>query len=137
MVVFNVIIHRASLSFPVSDRIANFSTTKRNVRTRRDAVLDALGDNATHGVRRTNADKRKAVMTLLEDDEWVGWADSEIARRCCVDHKTVGRYRDELSPHLGISQVTERTYTTKHGTTAVMNTANIGKSSLPAVGRRE
>ena len=28
---------------------------------------------------------------------------------------------------------TERTYTTKHGTTAVMNTANIGKTDRPAL----
>jgi hypothetical protein len=26
--------------------------------------------NAAHGQRRTNADKRKAVITLLEDAEW-------------------------------------------------------------------
>jgi len=30
-------------------------------------------------------------------------------------------------------KLTERTYTTKHGTTAVMNTANIGKTDRPAL----
>lgn len=33
--------------------------------TFRDAVLHATGVNAKHGMRRTHADKRKAVMTLL------------------------------------------------------------------------
>ena len=33
--------------------------------TRRDAVLYSVGANASHGQRRTNADKRRAVMTLL------------------------------------------------------------------------
>jgi hypothetical protein len=96
--------------------------------TRRDAVLYSVGANALHGYPRSNDDKRRAVMTLLRDDEWSGWSDSEIARRCCVDHKTVGRLRAEIAPtHLGNSQVTERTYTTKHGTQATMSTAAIGR----------
>ncbi len=36
----------------------------------RDAVLLSCGVNATHGLRRTNADKRRAVMRLLNDEEW-------------------------------------------------------------------
>jgi ParB-like chromosome segregation protein Spo0J len=46
---------------------------------RRDAILFAVGANATHGLRRTNADKRRAVLTLLHDPEWRQWSDSEIA----------------------------------------------------------
>jgi hypothetical protein len=65
--------------------------------TRRDAVLWAAGANAAHGLRRTNADKRRAVETLLRDPEWSQWSDREIARRCHVDHKTVGAIRSELS----------------------------------------
>ena len=38
--------------------------------TRRDAILYAVGANADHGLPRSNADKRRAVMTLLEDAEW-------------------------------------------------------------------
>lgn len=38
--------------------------------TVRDAVLHSVGANATHGLRRTNADKRRAVERLLRDDEW-------------------------------------------------------------------
>ena len=90
-----------------------------------------MGDNATHGVRRTNADKRKAVMTLLEDDEWAGWSNVKIADACGVADMTVKRIRDEVSPPQSGSE--PRTYTTKRGTTAVMNTANIGKSSSRAV----
>ncbi|MBI1924383.1 ParB N-terminal domain-containing protein [Candidatus Poribacteria bacterium] len=37
---------------------------------RRDATLHSVGSNANHGLRRSNEDKRKAVMTLLEDEEW-------------------------------------------------------------------
>jgi ParB-like chromosome segregation protein Spo0J len=37
--------------------------------TRRNALLRACGANATHGARRTNADKRQAIETLLRDGE--------------------------------------------------------------------
>jgi len=34
-------------------------------------LLYAVGSNATHGLRRSNADKRRAAQMLLEDPEWV------------------------------------------------------------------
>lgn len=64
--------------------------------TLRDAVLFSCGANASHGMRRTNPDKRKAVMTLLQDDEWSKFSDRKIAELCCVDHTTVGDYRRQL-----------------------------------------
>ena len=64
--------------------------------TRRDAVLYAAGANATHGLRRTNADKRRAVLTLLKDEEWQRWSNREIARQCGVTHTFVGKLRTEL-----------------------------------------
>ncbi len=91
--------------------------------TKRDAVLYAAGANTTHGLRRTNADKRRAVETLLGDDEWKRWSDSEIARRCGVHHTFVG---DVRRSH--VSDTSEpRTFTTKHGTVATMDTSRIGK----------
>lgn len=95
--------------------------------TRRDAILYSVGANADHGLRRTNADKRRAVMALLNDDEWSQWSDSEIGRRCKVHHSTVAKYRAEISPAKTASE--PRTYTTKYGTTATMNTNNIGKKT--------
>jgi uncharacterized protein (DUF3820 family) len=62
----------------------------------RDAILYACGANETHGLRRTNADKRRAVRTLLEDDEWSGWSDREIARRCAVSPPLVALVREQL-----------------------------------------
>jgi hypothetical protein len=63
--------------------------------TRRDAVLYSVGANATHGLPRTNADKRRAVETLLTDSEWGQWSDREIARRCQVSNRFVGNLRQE------------------------------------------
>ncbi|MDJ0615601.1 MAG: ParB N-terminal domain-containing protein [Calothrix sp. MO_192.B10] len=94
--------------------------------TCRDAVLFSCGVNATHGLRRTNEDKRRAVLRLLEDDEWSQWSDREIARRSGVGNKFVGDVRRSLcSQH---SNQHTRTYKTKHDTVATMNISNIGKT---------
>lgn len=92
--------------------------------TRRDAILYSVGANETHGLRRTNEDKRRAVMTLLNDAEWAKWSNREIARRCGVSDMLVGSQRQDITAN---SCSDNRTYTTKHGTVAVMNTAAIGK----------
>lgn len=63
--------------------------------TRRDAVLYSVGANTSHGMRRTNADKRKAVETLLADEEWRDWSSHEISRRCGVSDHFVGTVRRE------------------------------------------
>ena len=98
----------------------------------RDAMLHSLGSNADHGKRRTNADKRYVVETMLKDDQWSAWSDREIGERCKVTHPFVAGIRKSLIPvsleTLPVSEVTkERTFTTKHGTTATMRTGNIGK----------
>jgi hypothetical protein len=95
--------------------------------TRRDAVLHAVGANASHGLRRSPADKRRAIETLLRDEEWSAWSNREIARRCAVHHELVGTVRAELTG--GSASETARTYTTKHGTPAVMETAAIGRAT--------
>ncbi len=80
--------------------------------TLRDAILYSVGANATHGLRRTNADKRKAVLTLLEDEEWSQWSDREVAKRCGVNHKTVGAARQSLSGE--IPQIDQGPHTVKY-----------------------
>lgn len=62
----------------------------------RDAILHGIGSNASHGLRRTQADKRRAVERLLRDQEWSKWSDRKIAKVAKVDHKTVARVRREL-----------------------------------------
>ncbi|RUU98603.1 hypothetical protein EOB36_23255 [Mesorhizobium sp. M6A.T.Cr.TU.017.01.1.1] len=63
----------------------------------RDAILHAVGSNADHGLRRTQADKRNAVETLLHDPEWSRLSDRKIAEAAKVDHKTVAKIRRELT----------------------------------------
>ena len=98
--------------------------------TRRDAVLYSVGANAVHGLRRTNADKRRAVETLLNDPEWVAWSDREVARRAGVSQPFVSALRPAVTDN-GYQLDQPRTYTTKHGTQATMQTAGIGKRPAP------
>lgn len=77
------------------------------------------------------ADKRKAVLVLLNDAEWSAWSDRAIAKQCHVSDKTVAAHR---ASHCGNSAVTgedsaKRTYTTKHGTEATMDTASQKKAA--------
>ena len=110
--------------------------------SKRDAVLYSVGANADHkpALPRSQEDKRRAVMTLLNDKEWSTWSDREIARQCKVHHNTVSKIRQsltgDLSSNISSQSLTgdlsseKRTYKTKHGTVAKMNTANIGKKPL-------
>lgn len=50
--------------------------------TREDAILDALGDNANHGLRRNNDDKRNAVEKCL--DLRPDWTQEKVAEWCAV-----------------------------------------------------
>jgi hypothetical protein len=63
---------------------------------RRDAILYSTGVNATHGLRRSNEDKRRVVRTLLQDPEWSQWSDRKIAKTCGVSNRFVGNIRREL-----------------------------------------
>ncbi len=62
----------------------------------RDAILHGIGANARHGLRRTQADKRRAVEALLRDPAWFKWSDRHIAKVANVDPKTVGKIRREF-----------------------------------------
>jgi hypothetical protein len=96
--------------------------------TRRDAVLYACGANASHGLRRTNADKRRAVETLLNDQEWSQWSDREIARRCGVGNRFVSDMRQEHT--VFGTQYEKRIFIhPKTGQPTTMQTANIGRAS--------
>jgi hypothetical protein len=103
----------------------------------REAMLFAAGENADHGYRRSDEDKRRAVMLLLADPEWSRWSDREIGRQCHVTHPLVGRRRREMLAGVGAAAPTgnvtsgagsgNRTYKNKHGQKSTMRTDNIGR----------
>lgn len=117
-------------------RRAGSKTVAINVHkgTQRDAILYSVGANATHGLRRSNEDKRNAVETLLKDAEWVKWPQSKIAETCCVSREFVNRVAADIEPaSCDRSQDSDRTVT-RNGKTYQQNVTNIGakKKTPPA-----
>ena len=90
--------------------------------TKRDAILYAVGANTGHGLRRRNEDKKRAVMTLLNDSEWRQWSDREIARRAGVGPDMVASHRP--APLSENDSQPER----KCADGRTINTSNIGKT---------
>jgi hypothetical protein len=72
--------------------------------TQRDALLFAVGSNHTHGLRRTLADKSKAVGLLLADPEWSRASDRWIADACRVSHPFVASVRERLATEAATHQ---------------------------------
>lgn len=64
--------------------------------SRKDALLFAAGANASHGLRRTTADKRRAIELVLGN--FPKLSDRKIGEAVGVDHKTVSATRARLAP---------------------------------------
>jgi hypothetical protein len=90
----------------------------------RDAKLFAVGANSRHGHPRSDADKRCAVLKLLNDEEWCKWSAREIARQCRVGHQLVEKLRT-----LTGRATSKRQFRSKNGNVATMNTERIGRRS--------
>ena len=69
--------------------------------TQRDAVLFACGANQSHGLKRSNADKRKAVKTLLDDAEWSAKSDQWIAEAAGVNKHMIAELRGNNLSQVG------------------------------------
>jgi hypothetical protein len=95
---------------------------------RRAALLHAVGANARHGLRRTNADKRRCVELLLRDREWREWSDVLVAQQCGVSDKTVAAVRGAL---VSTSEVPECPIR-KTADGRKMRTGRIGRQPSPA-----
>jgi hypothetical protein len=74
-----------------------------------DARWYSCAANQTHGLRRTNADKAKAVQAALRHPAGVELSNEQIAKHCGVDAKTVAKYREAMKATLEIPESTKRT----------------------------
>lgn len=98
--------------------------------TKRAAILHSLGVNHDHGLRRTNADKWRAVETVLTDQEWGAWSNHEIGRICKVSAPFVAKVRERHTGNISSINTSERTFTHhKTGKPTVMQTAGIGAAN--------
>ena len=103
--------------------------TDRREGSQRDAILYSLGANASHGLRRSNADKRRAVEMMLKDSQWSQWSNCDIARRCGVSESMVRATRDGDTSHKTKYENSGRTFIhPKTGKPTQMKTAKIGEN---------
>lgn len=93
--------------------------------TQADAQLFSFGVNSDHGLRRSNADKRKAVTGALQHPISCKWSDRQIAKHCGVSDRMVNGVRADLSAKN--SQIDSSRTVTRNGTTYTQDTARIGK----------
>ena len=105
---------------------AAFPEIEADVRegTRRDAILFAVSANDKHGLRRTNADKRRAVLVLLEDFEWSEWNNTKIAEVCGVSATFVDKIRKEMNT---VTPTTRKV--SRGGVEYEMDVSKMGKKS--------
>jgi hypothetical protein len=94
--------------------------------SRRDAELYSIGSNAKNGIRMTMADRRKSVQMMLDDVEWSGWSDRQIARHTGASHTFVAYMRKpDKKPDAAKTQANA-------GETQVKTQSNAGKTQAPA-----
>lgn len=89
-----------------------------------DAIFYGAGANKTHGIKRTDADKRRAVAIVLLDPTRCVMSDTSIAAHCGVSQPFVSRERHRLEEAGRIEAVTVRVG--KGG--RVIDTSNIGET---------
>jgi hypothetical protein len=68
---------------------------ERRLGSRKDALIFAASANISHGLRRTTADKRRAIELVLV--ACPKWSDRRIGEACGVDNKTVAAARARLA----------------------------------------
>jgi hypothetical protein len=97
--------------------------------TLEDARWESIGANKSHGLRRTNEDKRNAVTQALKHPKGAELSNVKIAEHVGVTDKTVAAVRKDLESTSEIPRSTNRLGQDGR----VINTENIGtkKSSPP------
>ena len=91
--------------------------------TLEEAQWRSYAANKNHGLRRSTADKERAIRAALRHAKAPGLSNEQMAKHLGVDPKTVAKYRAEMVATLEIPE--SKTRTGADGRT--INTANIGK----------
>ncbi|MDR1492030.1 MAG: hypothetical protein LBT05_04835 [Planctomycetaceae bacterium] len=92
-----------------------------------DARWASIAANQSHGLRRTNADKRNAIKLAFLHPKGCELSDRQVSKHIGVDHKTVSAVRLECEATGEIPQSNLRTG--QDGRT--INTTNIGSGQKP------
>ena len=96
-----------------------------------DAIWASLAANKSHGLRRSNADKRNAIAKALLHPKGVNKSNRQIANHVGVTDKTVAVIRCELELSAEIPQIESRTVQ-RGDQTYQQNVTQIGKKAKPS-----
>jgi hypothetical protein len=88
--------------------------------TQRDALLYSFGANGVRGLKLTAEDIRAIITRMLQDEEWKGWSDTQIAKHVGTSKMTVGRVRHSLEQKGKIEPKKSIKYVDKHGNESKM-----------------
>lgn len=85
--------------------------------------------NQSHGLRRTNEDKRRAVEAALQHPYAGRYSGEQIAKHCGVSPMMISRCRREANEAISnnVRDEPQERLVTRNGTTYTMQTANIGQ----------
>jgi hypothetical protein len=97
--------------------------------TLRDALVWALGKNATNGKPRSREDLKKVFSAIAADAEWAKLANTKIAELVRVSEKTARKYMALLCADRPKTRTVERS-----GASFPMNVEGLGKKKSPAAG---
>jgi transposase-like protein len=76
--------------------------------TRAEAVWASFAANKAHGLRRSNADKQRAVEAALKHEKGAKLSNRQLADHVGVDEKTVRIWREKLEATAEIPQTEKR-----------------------------
>jgi hypothetical protein len=93
---------------------------------KRDALIFSVSANADHGLPRSRADTRRAIMALLADPELSKLSDRKLGEMARADHKTIGKYRAELG-----GEFPNRAETARHTPLSIPVLEFFGYEKLP------
>jgi len=99
--------------------------------SQRFAVMQSLGANHTHGLRRTNADKKKAAFLAINDAEWGKLSNREIAKICQVSESLVRASKEMLSSAFKTQPIPLQKHASKNPTKDVRITPAEYKNEEP------
>lgn len=99
--------------------------------TQRDALLYSFGANGIRGLKLTAEDIRAILIRMLQDDEWKGWSDTQIAKHVGTSKMTVGRVRHSLEEQGKIKPKKTIKYVDKHGNESEMKPRKALKQNMP------
>jgi hypothetical protein len=100
--------HRLAAQWKIAGEKVLYVDARVHMGSQADAQWASYAANKSHGLRRSNEDKKRAVLAALRHPNGASRANREIARHLGVDEKTIRFYREGLESTAEITQSNER-----------------------------